>query len=240
MASRRDFSVFSDLVIIPARLPFLFKSSKPQASIMTIDTYFKTTFNADFQKLTFRRVALRSRNNSGGLQPGLIFGGRHWRNMRQDLSAVPKENRELFLWCLFLLSLTDQTIFAHFGHIYPQWSRVANLPKFACFGCCNRIQSPFHILERPVHDPAGGRLLRLPIARSRIPEAVSTYLRMLESSSPAHLENLAINDFANATIADPDFHFGHGMLARAFREEFAVQLGFASRCEPAAAPEAAA
>ena len=116
---------------------------------MTIKTYFNSKFESDLRKLQFSRANPVEQAHVFNNVPTLFFGGQDWRNARDDFSGIPEMNRIHFMLCLFLITVADQCIHAHFNAQYETWRSKTNYPKFGWTGFGNHFENPLKILGIP-------------------------------------------------------------------------------------------
>jgi hypothetical protein len=115
---------------------------------MSIVHYFNRGFQSDIAKLQFREVpqVLKDILNDQSL---VLFGGKNWPTVQDDLENIDPDNRSMFVLCLFALVATDQCMQTYFKQHYPDWRAQTQYPKFAWtrFGLYN--ENPLKLLSLP-------------------------------------------------------------------------------------------
>lgn len=176
--------------------------------------YFYSTFPEHLRLLDFNRpnrVIQEYMNND----PIVFFGGPNWENAVNDLSRIPEEYRPHFLLSLFMITLTDQCLFTHHRHLYEEWRRETNFPKFGHSGFGIHNENPLIILRAP--EEKG--LIKIDATSEMMPEFVGFFLeetrKLLDkTSSTTNLEN-----YIRSIKNDRDYQINEGILIQAFKRE---------------------
>lgn len=179
---------------------------------MTIERYFNSSFQIDVAKLHFRPVpqVLKEILHDQDL---VLFGGKNWSSVEDDLAQVASENRPMFVLCLLVLVATDQCMQTYFKSHYAHWRAQTAYPKFGWtrFGLYN--ENPLRLLSVP--ESAG--LLDVAATCDLMPEFVAFYQRQIQEYVRMHCPELSIEYFFEKLCQDAIFDFNEGQVVSAFK-----------------------
>lgn len=186
---------------------------------MTIESYFNSSFQADVAKLRFRGVpqVLKDILQDQAL---VLFGGKNWATVKDDLARIQAENRPRFILCLFALVATDQCMQSYFKSHYVRWRSQTGYPKFAWsrFGLHN--ENPLKLLSVP--DLAG--LLDVEQTCALMPEFVLFYRQQILDYARMHCPALTAEYFFGKLCQDPIFELNDGTVVPAFKQAMKALL----------------
>lgn len=112
---------------------------------MKLSTYFKQDFPKHLSQLQFRPVnqVLKDLFHDPML---VLFGGRDWAHIQQDLAPIPRQQRAHFIYALLAIVLTDQCIQTYFKTAYPAWREATAYPKFGWSGFGLHNENPYKLI----------------------------------------------------------------------------------------------
>lgn len=185
-------------------------------------TYFTQKFSDDIRKLTFTKRQPAPWQSAYRGDYLLLYGGRRWEHMPDDLQVVPAERRELFVYALLIMTLSDQTIYTYFRHFYPHWRRATLFPKFAREYGYPGMQNPFYLLVQLQVIPAGYRLINFERAEALIPEVIDSFDRLVQEAVPRFIPTDCKSDFFKTICNDPAITLDkeNSHIMKSFRAEF--------------------
>jgi hypothetical protein len=180
---------------------------------MTLENYFNSSFQSDVAKLQFRAVPQVLKDILQD-QELVLFGGKNWSTVDEDLALISPENRPQFILCLFLLVATDQCMQSYFKAHYPHWRSQTAYPKFGWtrFGLYN--ENPLKLLSVP--DVAG--LVDAELCSALLPEFVAFYRQQIEDYVRMHCPELTAEHFFGKLCRDAIFEFNEGALVPVFKQ----------------------
>jgi hypothetical protein len=180
---------------------------------MTIEHYFNSSFQIDVAKLQFKQVpqVLKDILHEQDL---VLFGGKNWASVQDDLAHIAPENRPRFVLCLLALVATDQCMQTHFKSHYAHWRAQTAYPKFGWtrFGLYN--ENPLKLLS--VSDTAG--LLDVAATCELMPEFVVFYQRQIHDYLRLHAPELTAEHFLGKLCHDAVFDLDEGHAVPAFKQ----------------------
>ncbi len=180
---------------------------------MTIEHYFNSSFQIDVAKLQFRPVpqVLKDILHDQDL---VLFGGKNWSSVEDDLAQVEPENRPMFVLCLLVLVATDQCMQTYFKSHYAHWRAQTAYPKFGWtrFGLYN--ENPLKLLSSP--ESAG--LLDVTATCALMPEFVAFYQRQIHDYVRLHAPELTVEYFLAKLCQDAVFDLDEGHAVAAFKQ----------------------
>jgi hypothetical protein len=179
---------------------------------MRIENYFEHDFQKDIAKLQFNDVpqVLRDILNDADL---LLFGGKNWSNLAQDLEHIETDVRPAFILCLFAVVATDQCMQSYFKSHYPRWRAQTAYPKFGWvrFGLYN--ENPLKLFS----VPEKAQLVDTAQALSLMSEFVVFYRQLLNDYCTAHAPDLSADLFFNRLLQDKIMDLDDGALVASFK-----------------------
>lgn len=180
---------------------------------MTIEHYFNSSFQIDVAKLQFKQVpqVLKDILHEQEL---VLFGGKNWSSVQNDLAAIDPENRPMFVLCLLLLVATDQCMQTYFKSHYAHWRAQTAYPKFGWtrFGLYN--ENPLKLLSAP--ERAG--LLDVNATCELMQEFAAFYQRQIHDYVRLHAPELTAELFLGKLCQDAIFDLQEGRAVRAFKQ----------------------
>jgi len=81
----------------------------------------------------------------------LPYFGHSWEYDCRELNNIPKENRVLFIICLYFTVLVDQAMYTYYRKLYPEFEKLTKYPKF-CQGLGQFQKNPRDLLFMPVEQ----------------------------------------------------------------------------------------
>lgn len=194
---------------------------------MTLESYFNSSFQTDVAKLQFRVVpqVLKDILHDQDL---VLFGGKNWSAVQEDLAHIKPENRSLFILSLLILVATDQCMQSYFKSHYPHWRAQTAYPKFGWtrFGLYN--ENPLKLLSIP--EMAG--LLDAKETCSLMPEFVLFYRQQIQEYARMHCPGLTADYFFEKLCRDAIFDLEEGEVVNAFKRSM---MGLLQTYSPAGA-----
>lgn len=186
---------------------------------MTLENYFNSSFQSDIAKLQFRSVPQVLKDILHD-QELVLFGGKNWSSVQEDLVHIQAENRPLFVLCLVALVATDQCMQSYFKSHYADWRGLTAYPKFGWtrFGLYN--ENPLKLLSVP--ESLG--LLDAQRTCSLMGEFVSFYRQQIQEYARAHCPDLTVNGFLEKLCRDAIFELNDGAVVAAFKQAMLAQL----------------
>ena len=186
---------------------------------MTIENYFNSSFQIDVAKLQFRQVPQVLKDILQD-QDLVLFGGKNWSSVQDDLSQVAPENRPLFVLCLLVLVATDQCMQTYFKSHYGHWRAQTAYPKFGWtrFGLYN--ENPLKLLSAP--ENAG--LLDVAATCELMPELATFYQDQIHDYVRLHAPELTVEHFLGMLCQDAVFDLDEGHAVAAFKMEMLRSL----------------
>lgn len=186
---------------------------------MTIENYFNSSFQIDVAKLQFRQVpqVLKDILQEQDL---VLFGGRNWSCVQEDLARIAPENRPMFVLCLLVLVATDQCMQLYFKSHYGHWRALTGYPKFGWtrFGLYN--ENPLKLLSAP--ESAG--LLDVPATCELMPEFMVFYQRQIHDYLRQHAPELTVEHFFGKLCQDAVFDLDEGQVVSVFKQTMLQSL----------------
>lgn len=179
---------------------------------MSIERYFNSNFQIDVAKLHFRPVpqVLKDILHDQDL---VLFGGKNWSSVQEDLTLIEPDHRPLFVLCLLALVATDQCMQTYFKPHYAHWRAQTAYPKFGWsrFGLYN--ENPLRLLSAP--ESAG--LLDVKGTCNLMPEFIAFYQRQIQEYVRLHCPELSVEYFFEKLCQDAIFDFDDGQVVPAFK-----------------------
>lgn len=180
---------------------------------MTLENYFNSSFQSDVAKLQFRWVPQVLKDILQD-QELVLFGGKNWSTVEEDLALIDPENRPQFILCLFVLVATDQCMQSYFKAHYAHWRSQTGYPKFGWtrFGLYN--ENPLKLLSVP--DVAG--LVDVGLSTALLPEFTAFYRQQIQDYVRQHCPELTAEHFFGQLCRDAIFELHDGTLVPAFKQ----------------------
>ena len=150
-----------------------------------------------------------------------FFGGRAWERVAEDLAKVEATDRERFVFCLFMITLTDQCVFSHFRTSYPQWRERTWFPKFGWTGLGSHHENPFYLLWSPEKHGC----IDIEIMLENMPEYVGFFIAELTAYFSSNELSIEPTAFLKTIVKDKAFSFSEGRIATTFKEQLAAWMG---------------
>lgn len=186
---------------------------------MTIENYFNSSFQIDVAKLQFRQVPQVLKDILHD-QELVLFGGKNWSSVQEDLAQIAPENRPVFVLCLLALVATDQCMQTYFKSHYAHWRAQTAYPKFGWtrFGLYN--ENPLKLLSEP--ENAG--LLDVVATCDLMPEFVVFYQRQIHEYVRLHAPELTVEHFWGKLCEDAVFDLDEGHVVPTFKQTMQRRL----------------
>jgi hypothetical protein len=127
------------------------------------------------------------------------YFGHSWHVDCDGLDRIPIERRADFLVCLYFTVLTDQTVHAHFRHLYNQFEALTQYPKFS-HGLGQFQKNPRQILDIPMERG----LISLEILTAALPSGMELFIDEVEDFSVHHMPEIKTKDFFDRLLHDAD------------------------------------
>lgn len=179
---------------------------------MSIERYFNSNFQIDVAKLQFKQVpqVLKDILHDQDL---VLFGGKNWSSVQEDLTLIEPDHRALFVLCLLSLVATDQCMQTYFKPHYAHWRAQTAYPKFGWsrFGLYN--ENPLKLLSVP---EACGLLDAAQVCKL-MPEFVSFYRQQIQEYARAHCPSLSAEYFFEKLAHDAIFDLEEGIAVPVFK-----------------------
>lgn len=143
---------------------------------MKLASYFKQEFPKHLSQLHFRPVkqVLKDLFHDPHL---VLFGGRDWVDIEQDLAPIPQAQRAHCVYALLAIVLTDRCMQTHFKAAYPAWRQATAYPKFGWSGFGLHHENPYKLIS--VAESSG---LVEPLAlHALLPEFVEFFLELVST-----------------------------------------------------------
>jgi hypothetical protein len=150
----------------------------------------------------------------------IFFGGSDWSNVSNDLRRVPEPDRVLFIWCLFMVVLTDQALYTHFYEYYVDWRRITNFPKFGWAGFGPHNENPLKIVWAPERDG----VIDADEMMALVPDFTKFFVDETASFFVQHFPSLNIRAYLESIMNDSGYRFDQGIVLRCFKNEFEAKL----------------
>jgi hypothetical protein len=127
------------------------------------------------------------------------YFGHSWHSDCRELSRVPTERRAQFLVCLYFSVLVDQSVHAHFRHLYERFESLTRSPKF-CHGLGQFQKNPRDILDEPFEKG----FVSGPALSNIIPAGMDLFIDEVIHFASTQMPELKPPDLFHAIIADSD------------------------------------
>lgn len=179
---------------------------------MSIVHYFNHGFQRDIAKLQFHEVpqVLKDILDDPNL---VLFGGKNWPTVQDDLKNIDPEVRPMFVLCLFALVATDQCMQTYFKHEYADWRAQTQYPKFAWtrFGLYN--ENPLKLLSLPEQSGMLDAAKTCDLMR----EFAVFYRGLITDYCRVHAPELSSDQFFTRLLQDGIFGFNGGDVVASFK-----------------------
>ncbi|WBS04091.1 hypothetical protein OU994_07345 [Pseudoduganella sp. SL102] len=174
--------------------------------------YFYLRFPLQLRRLRFETTP-RHIDEIFRLDSAQFFGGEDWQRVEEDLSGIPGVDRARFILSLFMIVVTDQTLYTYNAKTYDTWRDATRYPKFGWFGYDVHYGNPLKLLWAPEN----AELIDAPAVIAEIPAFVDFFVTETERVVIAngYASNLNIH-FANMRN-DPAWAFNRGIVVPAFK-----------------------
>jgi hypothetical protein len=182
--------------------------------------YFYTTFPNQIRLLEIRRpnqVVLEHIMRDDSV---IFFGGRDWKNVSDDLSQIPPEDRPHFILSLFMVVLTDQCLFTYQPDSYPLWRQKTSFPKFGWSGFGPHNENPFKVLWAPERD----KVVKTDEVVKLIPQFVEFMLEETYRFFDNSLPTVNSAKYFESIRQDGAYEFAQGQIVQSFKREFEALL----------------
>ena len=142
-----------------------------------------------------------------------FFGGENWNQVKEDLSGIPESDRVRFILSLFMIIVTDQTLYTYSSTTYDAWRAATRYPKFGYFGFGLLNENPLKLLWAPEN----AELIDAAVLIAQMPEFVDFLVTETERVvvGNGYAPSLEIH-FANMRN-DPAWTFNEGTVVPAFK-----------------------
>ncbi len=141
------------------------------------------------------------RKDLGAFMPNarVPYFGHSWEHDCRNLGNVPKQNRGLFIICLYFTVLVDQAMYSHYPERYNQFEQLTRYPKF-CHGLGQFQKNPRGILSVPV----GKGIVAASEIEIHLSEGMGLFVDEVASFFTEHMPDMDTEEFFNRLIYDPD------------------------------------
>lgn len=179
---------------------------------MSIVHYFNRGFQRDIAKLHFSEApqVLKDILNDQSL---VLFGGKNWPSVQDDLKNIDPDDRPMFVLCLFALVATDQCMQTYFKHHYTDWRAQTQYPKFAWtrFGLYN--ENPLKLLSLP--EQSG--MLDVDVTCDLMREFTVFYRGLITDYCHVQAPQWSPDEFFTRLLQDDIFGLNGGEVLAAFK-----------------------
>lgn len=164
---------------------------------MKLASYFKQDFPKHLSQLQFRPVnqVLKDLFHDPFL---VLFGGRDWAHVQQDLAPIPRNQRAHFVYALLAIVLTDQCIQTYFKSAYPAWREATAYPKFGWSGFGLHNENPYKLVS--VAESSG--LVDRTALQALLPEFVEFLQDVVHAHFARELPAVDVPQFFQHLLAD--------------------------------------
>jgi hypothetical protein len=180
---------------------------------VSIVQYFNRGFQKDIPKLQFIQApqVLKDILDDPHL---ILFGGKNWRTVQEDLKTIDPAVRPMFVLCLFALVATDQCMQTYFKYHYGDWRAQTAYPKFGWtrFGLYN--ENPLKLLSVPEQ----AECVDADQTAALMHEFVGFYRTLVADYCDLHSPELSADLFFSKLLQDDIFSRGEGQLVAAFKQ----------------------
>lgn len=180
---------------------------------MSIVQYFNRGFQQDIAKLQFNQApqVLKDILDDPHL---ILFGGKNWACVQEDLKNIDPHVRPMFVLCLFALVATDQCMQTYFKQHYGDWRAQTAYPKFGWtrFGLYN--ENPLKLLSVPEQAQCVDAEQTAALMR----EFVGFYRTLVADYCHLHAPELSADLFFTKLLQDDIFRWREGRLVAAFNQ----------------------
>ena len=178
--------------------------------------YFYGQFRTQLAGLAFLRPDNVVREHIMRDPAVVFFGGPDWENVASDLASVPERDRPQFVLCLFMVVLTDQSLYTYVLDSYDPWRRETNYPKFGWSGFGPHNENPFKILWAPEREQVVNTNEMLALA----PEFATFFVNETKAYFGQHLPAVKIRGYFDAIRGDRGYAFNEGVVVPSVKAEF--------------------
>jgi hypothetical protein len=152
-------------------------------------------------------------------ESAVFFGGRDWGSVADDLSRIPLDDRPMFVFSLFMITLADQCVFTYNQDAYAAWRSQTRYPKFGWSGFGPHHQNPLKVLWAPERE----RLIDCDKVVELMPGFTRFFLAEARGYFSRHEDTVDPETFFQAVKRDEAFSFDEGRNVQSFKAEFAKQ-----------------
>jgi len=179
---------------------------------MKLATYFKQDFPKHLSQLQFRPVnqVLKDLFHDPLL---VLFGGRDWSHVQQDLAPIPRHQRAHFVYALLTIVLTDQCIQTYFKTAYPAWREATAYPKFGWSGFGLHNENPYKLIA--VAESSG--LVDRTALHALMPEFVEFLQDVVTAHFTREMPTVDVRQFFRHLLNDDINAFQSGMVLPALQ-----------------------
>lgn len=164
---------------------------------MKLASYFHQPFPTHLSQLQLRPASqvLRDLFHDPML---VIFGGRDWAHVQQDLAPIPRAQRAHCVYALLAIVLTDQCLQRYFRSAYPVWREATAYPKFGWTGFGLHAENPYKLVS--VAESSG--LVDRTALQDLLPEFVEFFRDLVSAHFSRELPTVDVQAFFQHILAD--------------------------------------
>ena len=164
---------------------------------MKLASYFQQPFPMHLSQLQLRPAnqVLRDLFHDPLL---VIFGGRDWAHVQQDLAPIPRAQRAHCVYALLAIVLTDQCLQRYFRSAYPVWREATAYPKFGWTGFGLHAENPYKLLS--VAESSG--MVDPEALLALLPEFVEFFRELVSAHFSRELPTVDVQQFFQRLLDD--------------------------------------
>jgi len=176
---------------------------------MNLKKYLKNQFLTDFRTLNFEKPNQTIQEHPEAYRidsDTVYFGGSDWKNIKNDIIRIDKNNLEFFFLCLFTVSIIDLTMFKYFGVKYGVFRNKTRYPKFGWSGFGPHYENPKKLLLIPLKE----KIVDFSHINEHINEYVDLFIDECTDFFSKNTPEIETNDFISSMLNDRDLQLNPG------------------------------